>query len=75
MSTDNYGHPDRQLVRKLSVEVRTVSKHKFEEFEMWVNSGNDHFFDCEKQMLALLDYFRAELLPRMIATPTKIVRK
>ena len=51
------------------------SKHKFEEFELWINSGNDHFFDCEKQMLALLDYFRAELLPLMLAAPAKIVRK
>ena len=51
------------------------SKHKFEEFELWINSGNDHYFDCEKQMLALLDYFRQELLPLMLAAPAKIVRK
>ena len=51
------------------------SKHKFEEFELWINSGNDHYFDCEKQILALLDYFRQELLPLMLAAPVKIVRK
>ena len=51
------------------------SKHKFEEFELWINSGNDHFFDCEKQMLALLDYFKQEMLPRMLQAETKIIRK
>lgn len=50
-------------------------KHKFEEFDLWISSGNDHYFDCEKQMLALLDYFRYEIFPRMLMTQTKIVRK
>ena len=47
--------------------------HKFEEFEHWQTTGDDHFYDCEKMMLALSDYFKAELLPRMFAPPKPVI--
>ena len=73
-------HVTRKLKKEYTEQMsdwrpNPQGKHKFEEFELWINTGNDHYFDCEKQTLALQDYFRYEIFPRMLMTQTKIVRK
>ena len=73
-------HVTRKLKKEYTEQMsdwrpNPQGKHKFEEFDLWINSGNDHYFDCKKQTLALLDYFRYEIFPRMLMTQTKIVRK
>jgi hypothetical protein len=32
-----------------------------DQYENWVANGPDHFFDCEKMLLALLDYAKQNL--------------
>lgn len=45
------------------------------ELENYVSDGNDHYFDCEKMLLALLDYFKACILPLLFNRKRVIVRK
>ena len=43
--------------------------------ENYISTGNDHFFDCEKMALALVDYFRVEIFPKIVKRPPKVVQR
>lgn len=47
--------------------------HEFENY--CCPSGMDHYFDCEKEILALQDYFKAKILPLLLAPKKKVIRR
>lgn len=52
----------------------TQGKARFEDFEEWISNGNDHYFDCEKMMLAFMDYFREVALPIALRKKIRVER-
>lgn len=47
--------------------------HEFENYHC--PSGEDHYFDCEKELQALIDFFKACILPKLLFARQKVVRR
>ena len=43
--------------------------------ENYISTGNDHFFDCEKMALALMDFFKLKILPGVVPKQKKVIKR